>query len=569
LLKSRRQVLHRRVAEVLLDNVGGAAPPEPELLAHHFTQAGLTEAAIQWWGKAGQRSLERSALVEAVEQISRALDQIANLPSTPTLRREEIKLQVALITPLIHVKGYAAPETKAASERARMLIEKAEALGERPEDPLLLFSVFYGLWVAKYVAFDGDALRELAAQFLTLAEKQGATVPLMIGHRLMGMSALHTGDFAQARVHYDKGVALYDPAEHRPLATRFGQDVRVAILSYRSWTLWILGYPDLGLGDADRALKDAREIGQAATLMYALNLASMFHIICRSFVPASARTRPGERRGGRQKGTPNKKTALTQAAIAARAANENLSPLDLMLAIMRDPRVALVTRVKMALRALPLLHTKLTAVPSGSSGLGHNGTAVPSSDGAKKSNSGSRKSAPATHGDAKAEAAPSADQPNDSHESSRTSTTNGDASAELGSGGAAAQSVDRPEESETNSRNSAPATNGEATTEAGAKHPDLMPLDFLLSVMRHPKTPATLRIKVALATQPYIHPRKSNRPTTPVAAAGDATVLKWSLRWRRSCAMKSPGWGSSNGDGTRDRRTRKPYRSCTKKSRRR
>ena len=96
-------------------------------------------------------------------------------------------------------------------------------------------------------------------------------------------------------------------------------------------------------------------------------------------------SRPGERRGGRQKGTPNKKTALTQAAIAARAANENLSPLDLTLAIMRDPHVALVTRVKLALGALSLLHTKLKAVPSGSSGLGHNGAAVPSSDGAKKS----------------------------------------------------------------------------------------------------------------------------------------------------------------------------------------
>jgi hypothetical protein len=234
-------------------------------------------------------------------------------------------------------------------------------------------------------------------------------------------------------------------------------------------------------------------------------------------------SRPGERRGGRQKGTPNKKTALAQAAIVARAANENLSPLDLMLAIMRDPHVALVTRVKMALRALPLLHTKLKAVPSGSSGLGHNGAAVPSSDGAKKSNSDSRKSAPATHGEAKAEAvnnraaAPGADRPDDAHESSRKSTTNGDANAELGSGGAAAQSVDRPEESETDSRNNAPA----ATTEAGANHPDRMPLDFLLSLMRHPKTPATLRIKMALATQPYIHPRKSNRPTSPVAAAGD------------------------------------------------
>jgi predicted ATPase len=289
LLREPRRALHARIAETLGGQFTEIAENQPELLARHCTEAGLIERAAALWGTAGQRSLSQSALVEAAEQIARALGQIASLPSTPPLRREEIKLQVALITPLIHVKGYAAPETKAAAERARMLIEKAEALGERPEDSLLLFSVLYGFWVAKYVAFDGDALRELAAQFLTLAEKQGATVPLMIGHRLMAMSALHTGDMAQARVHYDRGVELYDPAEHRPLATRFGQDVKVAILSYRSWTLWILGYPDLGLRDADRALKDAREIGQAATLMYALNLTSLFHIICRSFVPASAR----------------------------------------------------------------------------------------------------------------------------------------------------------------------------------------------------------------------------------------------------------------------------------------
>ena len=121
MLKSRRQVLHRRVAETLRDNVGNAAV-EPELLAHHFTQAGLIEAAIEWWGKAGQRSLERSALVEACAQIGRALAQIATLRTTPALRREEIKLQVALITPLQHVKGYAAPETRAAAERASVLI---------------------------------------------------------------------------------------------------------------------------------------------------------------------------------------------------------------------------------------------------------------------------------------------------------------------------------------------------------------------------------------------------------------------------------------------------------------
>ena len=215
LLKSRRQVLHRRVAEILRDKFADGVAAEPELLAHHFTQAGLTEAAIEWWGKAGQRSLERSALVEATEQLTRALTQIAKLPATPALRREEIKLQVALITPLIHVKGYAAPETKAAAEKARQLIEQAEALGEPTEDPLLLFAVLYGFWVANFVAFNSDVARELAAQFLTLAEKQRTTVPLMIGHRLMATSLLETGDIAEGRAHFDQAIALYDPVAHR------------------------------------------------------------------------------------------------------------------------------------------------------------------------------------------------------------------------------------------------------------------------------------------------------------------------------------------------------------------
>ena len=188
LLREPRRALHARIAETLESQFAEIAESQPELLARHCTEAGLIEKAAGLWGKAGQRSLERSALVEAAEQLTRALDQIAALPATPALRREQIKLQVALITPLIHVKGYAAPETKAAVERARLLIEQAEALGEPPEDPLLLFSVLYGFWVANYVAFNGDVMRDLAAQFLALAEKQGATVPLMIGHRLMGIS---------------------------------------------------------------------------------------------------------------------------------------------------------------------------------------------------------------------------------------------------------------------------------------------------------------------------------------------------------------------------------------------
>ena len=146
LLREPRRALHARIAETLESQFAEIAENQPELLARHCTEAGLIEKAAGLWGKAGQRSLERSALVEAVEQLTRALDQIATLPATPALRREQIKLQVALITPLMHVKGYAAPETKAAAERARLLIEQAEALGEPPEDPLLLFSVLYAFW---------------------------------------------------------------------------------------------------------------------------------------------------------------------------------------------------------------------------------------------------------------------------------------------------------------------------------------------------------------------------------------------------------------------------------------
>ena len=290
LLRGPRRALHARIAETLESQFADIAERHPELLARHCTEAGLIEKAACLWGKAGQRSLERSALIEAAEQLKRALDQIANLPTTTTLRREEIELQVALITPLLHLKGYAAPETQAAAERARMLIEHAEALGEPPEDPLLLFSVLYTVWTSNYVASNGDAARDLSAQFLALAEKHDATGPLLIAHRIMGISLATTGHIARGRAHFDRAFALYDPAEHRALATRFSVDAAMSILSYRSWTIWVLGYPEAALADADNALKIARDISQASTLMYALVLTSYTLIHCGNYAAASVQT---------------------------------------------------------------------------------------------------------------------------------------------------------------------------------------------------------------------------------------------------------------------------------------
>jgi predicted ATPase len=212
------------------------------------------------------------------------------LSSTPVLRGEQIKLQIALVNVLMHIKGYAAPEPKAAVEHARQFIERAEALGEPPEDPLLLFSVLYGVWAANYVAFNGDVTRELASQFVALAEKRQEIAPLMIGHRLVGNSLMLTGDIPRGRTHYDQAFALYDPAKHRQLATRFGQDVGVSIFVYRALAHWMLGYPETALADADHALEAARENGQAGTLMYAQFHTSLTNVLCAKCTAANAQS---------------------------------------------------------------------------------------------------------------------------------------------------------------------------------------------------------------------------------------------------------------------------------------
>ena len=187
----------------------------------------------------------------------------------------------------MQIKGYAAPEPKAAFEQARLFMERAEALGEPPEDPLLLFSFLWGVWSGNYVKFNGEAIKSLASQVMELAERQGTTTPLMVGHRLVGMSVLHTGDIDGSRQHFDRAIALYDPAEHRALAARFGQDIRVAALGFRAIALWLLGYPALALADIESALKDGREIDHGPSLMYALSKAAKLNMYCGYYAAAS------------------------------------------------------------------------------------------------------------------------------------------------------------------------------------------------------------------------------------------------------------------------------------------
>jgi len=137
LLREPRRALHARVAAALEREFADVSEVQPELLARHCTEAGQIEKAADLWSKAGQRSLERSALIEAAEKLARALSLMATLPGTTALRREQIKLQVALITPLMQVKGHAAPETVAAAERARRRGRRTRGASRRPVVPIL------------------------------------------------------------------------------------------------------------------------------------------------------------------------------------------------------------------------------------------------------------------------------------------------------------------------------------------------------------------------------------------------------------------------------------------------
>ena len=291
LLREPRRALHARIAETLERQFGEMAENQPELLARHCTEAGFIEKAAGLWGKAGERSLARSALVEAAEQLTRALAQIATLPATPALRREAIKLQVAFATVLFHVKGYTAQQTIAAFERADAMIEQSEALGERSdgEDALLRFSVLYGQWTGNHSAGNLAKAVEVAKHFLVVAERQRLSAPLLMAHRVMGATLCLSGEFGAARRHLDRAVALYRPEEHRPLAARFGQDIGVAALGYRSLVLYRLGYPESALVDGDEALKGARDLGQAGTLLYAAGVGAFSEIHCGRFRVAEAR----------------------------------------------------------------------------------------------------------------------------------------------------------------------------------------------------------------------------------------------------------------------------------------
>ena len=265
--KAGARCLHRRVAEILRDRFADTAAAEPEALAYHFTQAGMTDAAIEWWGKAGDQALRRSAFQEAISHLGKAIEmadkQALAAPAEAPQGGVRVRLQTAYGNALIAARGHGAPETTAAFTRAAELAAGTEDTAEQ-------FSARYGLWTGSYVRGELESMRELSAAFLRDAERTPNSPEVLVGHRIVGISHFVEGDYFGARAHLEQALASYDAERHRPLTFRYGVDSGVSCMVYLAYTLWPLGEIARAHRLADEALAHAQSTGHLATVAYAL-----------------------------------------------------------------------------------------------------------------------------------------------------------------------------------------------------------------------------------------------------------------------------------------------------------
>ncbi len=270
LLKSTRQKYHRKIAQVLEQHFPGTAERHPEVLGHHFTEAGLGEQAIPYWRNAGEIAIRRSANLEAIDHLNKALEMLQTLPEKPELVEKELELQIALGPALMAIKGYTAPEVEKAFARARDLCQQ---LGETPQ----LFAILRGLWGFYIVRNELKTALDLGEQCLALAQRAQSPVWSLWAYFMLGQSLFHLGELGSSREYFEKGLSLYDIQKRR--SHRALQDPGVSCLSYAAVALWLLGYPDQALTKSRQALTLAKDLSHPFSLAYAMNMAAVFYQI--------------------------------------------------------------------------------------------------------------------------------------------------------------------------------------------------------------------------------------------------------------------------------------------------
>ncbi len=271
LLKRARQSYHQRIAHILESRFPEIVETQPEVVAHHYTEAGLAEPAIGYWQRAGQLASERSANQEAMSHLRTGLSLLRSLPETLARHQQELPLQIALGAASLIAKGYAAPEVEAAYTRARVLCQQ---LGDIQD----VFPVLCGLWRFYGMRSDFSTARPLGEDLLVLAERRDETLLHILAHYALGVTCFHLGELLSAHRHVEEGVVRDTPAQPRPPLFRAGHDPGIACRSLAACTLWLLGYPDQALARAHEGLALATEFDHPFSYGYTLVYAS---IVCK------------------------------------------------------------------------------------------------------------------------------------------------------------------------------------------------------------------------------------------------------------------------------------------------
>jgi predicted ATPase len=284
LLRSTRQKLHEQIAASLETHFPETMENQPEVLAQHYTEAGLVEKSVACWGKAGRRSAARSAMAEAAAQLQKGLDQLKLLPDTPERWRQELEFCSALGAVLHAVKGYAAPETGHAYARARVLWEQLDS-------PLEFLQVPYGQSVYHMGRGELDVAQGLNEDLLRLSRQRNDSAGLVLGHLSSGRDLMLVGRFASSQSHLEDGIGLYDPISHRSLGQQAGSgDLRVNLQAYLAIVLLCLGFPDQALAQSSAAISKARRLAHPPSLALSLSLCTLPLSLVRDNVALDERT---------------------------------------------------------------------------------------------------------------------------------------------------------------------------------------------------------------------------------------------------------------------------------------
>jgi class 3 adenylate cyclase/predicted ATPase len=284
LLRGPRQALHERLAAALEKRLRETGDGEPEILAHHFAEAGQPERAASYWLDAGRREAGRSANIEAIAHLQRGIDALVPVAETPSRLELELALQLALGPSLMANEGFSSAHGEAAYLRA-------QALAERLGDDRALFAAAWGRWMTTAQGpLNDKSVTDIVKELFRAAEQINDPGLRLQAHHAAWVTTLWLGDPAATHEHVSKGLALYDREKHGRHAVIYGgHDPAACGCGHDAIALWIMGYPDRAVASLHRGIAFANDLGHAPSVAHALWLASFVHMMRRD-APAALET---------------------------------------------------------------------------------------------------------------------------------------------------------------------------------------------------------------------------------------------------------------------------------------